>query len=94
MEAALDEIRQAEGLTEALTPLKEKLEQRFNLPRQLDGERAFVFPLNKVMRICLIASLSLTEKRNISDLKDVQLSKNGNRIRQSFFTKDNRRSVL
>lgn len=63
MEVALENIRQAEGIVEALTPLKEKLEKRLNLSRQVEGERTIVLTVNKVMRICLITSLSLTEKR-------------------------------
>lgn len=37
MEVALENIRQAEGITEAVLPLKEKLEQRINLSRQVDA---------------------------------------------------------
>lgn len=59
MEVALENIRQAEGIVEALAPLKEKLERRLNLSRQVEGERAIVLTVNKVMRICLITSLSL-----------------------------------
>lgn len=94
MEVALENIRQAEGITEAITPLKEKLEQRFNLSRQLNGEKQFVLTLNKVMRLCLIASLSQADKRDISDLKNIQLAKNGLRIMPSFFTKDNKKSLF
>lgn len=65
MEVALENIRQAEGIVEALAPLKEKLERRLNLSRQVEGERAIVLTVNKVMRICLITSLSLAEKRSI-----------------------------
>ena len=62
MEVALENIRQAEGMVEAIMPLKEKLEKRLNLSRQVEGERDAMLTLNKVMRICLIASLSLAEK--------------------------------
>lgn len=68
MEVALENIRQAEGIVEALAPLKEKLERRLNLSRQVEGERAIVLTVNKVMRICLITSLSLAEKRSIEGL--------------------------
>lgn len=70
MEVALENIRQAEGIVEALAPLKEKLERRLNLSRQVEGERAIVLTVNKVMRICLITSLSLAEKRSIEGLGD------------------------
>ena len=39
MEVALENIRQAEGMVEAIMPLKEKLEKRLNLSRQVEGER-------------------------------------------------------
>lgn len=75
MEVALENIRQAEGIVEALAPLKEKLERRLNLSRQVEGERGIVLTVNKVMRICLITSLSLTEKRSIEGLGEIALSK-------------------
>lgn len=37
MEVALENIRQAEGMVEAIMPLKEKLEKRLNLSRQVEG---------------------------------------------------------
>ena len=51
MEVALENIRQAECIVEALAPLKEKLEKRLNLSRQVEGERSIVLTVNKVMRI-------------------------------------------
>ena len=75
MEVALENIRQAEGIVEALTPLKEKLERRLNLSRQVESERGIVLTVNKVMRICLITSLSLAEKRSIEGLGEIALSK-------------------
>lgn len=90
MEVALENIRQAEGIVEALAPLKEKLERRLNLSRQVEGERGIVLTVNKVMRICLITSLSLTEKRSIEGLGEIALSKSSQRIMPSFFTKDNK----
>lgn len=80
MEVALENIRQAEGMVEAIMPLKEKLEKRLNLSRQVEGERDAMLTLNKVMRICLIASLSLTEKRSVDGLGDIVLSKSSQRI--------------
>jgi hypothetical protein len=94
MEVALENIRQAEGMVEAIMPLKEKLEKRLNLSRQVEGERDAMLTLNKVMRICLIASLSLTEKRSVDGLGDIGLSKSSQRIMPSFFTKDNKRSLF
>ena len=94
MEVALENIRQAEGIVEALAPLKEKLEKRLNLSRQVEGERAIVLTVNKGMRICLITSLSLAEKRSIEGLGEIALSKSSHRIMPSFFTKDNKKSLF
>lgn len=93
MEISFDNIRQAEGMAEAVLPLKEQLETRMNLSKQVaGGEKNNVLTLNKVMRICLIASLSLSEKRSIDDLAAITMSKSGQRIMASFFTKDNKKS--
>lgn len=102
MEVALENIRQAEGITEAVLPLKEKLEQRINLSRQVGDtpgtlttwSKGVSLTWNKVMRICLIASLSLAEKRSVGDLADIVLSRSSQRIMPSFFTKDNKRSLF
>lgn len=94
MEVAFENIRQSERITEDILPLKELMEHRFNLSRQVNGGKKLVFTLNKVMRVCLIASLSLSDKRNIDDLKDIQMSKTSVRIMPSFFTKDNNKSLF
>lgn len=94
MEVAFENIRQAESITEDILPLKELMEHRFNLSRQVNGGKQLVFTLNKVMRVCLIASLSLSDKRSIDDLKDIQMSKTSVRIMPSFFTKDNNKSLF
>ena len=72
MEVAFDNIRQAEGITDDILPLKEKLEKKFNLSRQVGNEKNVILTWNKVMRTCLIASLSLSEQRNIDDLDKIQ----------------------
>ncbi len=94
MEVALDNIRQAEGMVDAILPLKEKLEKRLNLSRQVAGEKECVLTVNKVMRISLIASLSLAEKRNVEDLGGIVMSKTSQRIMPSFFTKDNKKTLF
>lgn len=95
MEISFDNIRQAEGMAEAVLPLKELIEKRVNLSQQVAvGEKNNVLTLNKVMRICLIASLSLSEKRSIDDLAAITMSKSGQRIMASFFTKDNKKSLF
>ena len=94
MEIALDNIRQAEGLANDIAPLKERLERRMNLTRQVDGGQNIILTLNKVMRICLIASLCQADKRSLDDLDSIVLSKTSQRIMPSFFTKDNRKSLF
>ena len=75
MEVVLDNIRQAEGIIEDIMPLKNLLEAKLNLSRQVVDEKGGLFTWNKVMRICLIASLNLSDKRNIDDLDSYTLSK-------------------
>lgn len=94
MEVALDNIRQAEDMTDAVMPLKEKLERRLNLSQQVEGEKNCILTMNKVMRICLIASLSMSDKRNTDDLAQIMMSKTSLRIMPSFFTKDNKKSLF
>ena len=80
-------------MLDAILPLKEKLEKRLNLSRQVAGEKDCLMTINKVMRISLIASLSLSEKRNVDDLGTIVMSKSSQRIMPSFFTKDNKKSL-
>lgn len=94
MEVSFDNIRQAEGMAEAVLPLKALIEKQINLSQQVDGEKQYVLTLNKVMRISLIASLSLSEKRSIEDLGSIAMSKSSQRIMASFFTKDNKKSLF
>lgn len=94
MEVALDNIRQAEDIADAIMPLKEKLERRLNLSQQVEGEKNCILTMNKVMRICLIASLSLAEKRSTDDLAQIVMSKTSMRIMPSFFTKDNKKTLF
>ncbi len=94
MEVALENIRQAEGLACDIAPLKELIERRLNLSRQLDGGQNVILTLNKVMRICLIASLGMSDKRNVDDLDSIVMSKTSQRIMPSFFTKDNKKALF
>lgn len=94
MEVSFDNIRQAEGMAETVLPLKALIEKQVNLSQQVDGEKQYVLTLNKVMRISLIASLSLSEKRSIEDLGSIAMSKSSQRIMASFFTKDNKKSLF
>lgn len=94
MEVVLDNLTQAENIIEDILPLKEILERKLNLSRQLGQGKPIVLTWNKVMRICLIASLNLPDKRSVERLNEVQLNKSSQRIQPSFFTKDNKRSLF
>lgn len=52
MEVAFENIRQAEGITEDILPLKELMEHRFNLSRQVNGGKKLVFTLNASLPDC------------------------------------------
>jgi len=93
MDLDLENIRQAEGIIDELTPLKNKIEQKINLSQIVGTEKRISLTGNKIMRICLIAGLTLAEKRN-EDYKDVQLSKVSNRIYGSFFSLNNMRQMF
>lgn len=94
MEVVLDNLTQAENIIEDIIPLKEILETKINLSCQLGQGKPVLLKWNKVMRICLIASLNLSDKRSVDHLADIQLSKTNQRIQPSFFTKDNKRSLF
>ena len=94
MEVVLDNLVQAQNIIEDIIPLKEKIERKINLSSQIGQNKALVLTWNKVMRICLIASLSLNDKRSIDKIGSIQLSKSNQRIQPSFFTKDNKRSLF
>lgn len=94
MEVVLDNIMQAENIIEDIQPLKDLFERKINLSRQLGQGKPIMLTWNKIMRICLIASLNLPDKRSIDNLANIQLAKNSQRIQQSFFTKDNKRSLF
>ncbi len=86
MDISFDNLRQAEGIIDNLNEIKEKLEQRINLQYRADNEKRVLLTGNKIMRICLIAGLYLSEKRNLDCLETIQLSKSSIRVPSSFFT--------
>ena len=94
MEIALDNIRQSEGILDNLNSIKEKIENRLNLTKRPNGEKRIILTGNKIMRLCLIAGLSLAQDRNIDNLNSIQLSKSSIRIPSSFFTHHNLRSLF
>ena len=75
MEIALDNIRQSEGILDKLNSIKEKIENRLNLTNRPNGEKRIILTGNKIMRLCLIAGLSLAQDRNMDNVNSIQLSK-------------------
>ena len=53
--------RQMEGLLDEISPVKDLIETKINLSRVADREKRVSLTLNKVMRICFIVGLSVTE---------------------------------
>jgi hypothetical protein len=82
-------IRESEGLKETLHDVRSVIENRINLSRYSEHQKAVVLNGNKIMRICLLAGLSSSEPRTIDEVELVQLSKTSNRIFDSFFTTHN-----
>ena len=86
MDISFDNLRQAEGILDNLNEIKERVEQRINLQYKAANEKRVVLTGNKIMRICLIVGLYLSDKRNLNCLSEIQLSKSSIRIPSSFFT--------
>lgn len=85
----LQNIRQAEGLLESLQETRLKIEQRINLKKQSGSQKPVAITGNKIMRICLLAGLSVKEQRFIETVEQIPLSKNSNRIFETLFTLHN-----
>jgi hypothetical protein len=86
MEIILDNVRQAEGILDNLSDIKEMIENRINLAQNVkDGKRVNLNG-NKIMRICLLVGLNIAEARTLTNLDKIQLSKSSTRIPFSFFT--------
>lgn len=85
----LQNIRQAEGLMEELTELRQKIEKNINLDKYSDQNKPLTLNGNKIMRICLIAGLSSKESRDLKTIENIALSKNSNRIFETLFTLHN-----
>ena len=60
MEIDLSNARQADGIVDDLTALKNKIEQRFNLSQVVGNEKQVVLTTNKIMRICLLVGLNIS----------------------------------
>jgi len=85
----LQNVRQCEGLIEILAPLKEHFEARVNLKDYTLGNKPVNFSNNLLERIALFAGLMLTEERKSKDIDKIPLSKIGNRIHETTFSRFN-----
>lgn len=85
----LQNIRQAEGLMDDLLLVRHKIEAELNLSKYSTKHKSLVLTGNKIMRICLIAGLTSTEKRDLEKIEQIQMSKTSNRIFETLFTLNN-----
>lgn len=88
----IQNIRQANGLSEALIEVKVKLEERINLSKYSEQKPYISLSANKVMRICLIAGLSNSRKREQNEIEEIHLG--GNRIFETLFTLHNLSPII
>ncbi len=84
---SLQNIRQTEGITEKLNPLKNLLEKKLNLREYKFDSKPLLVSKNLLHRLALSAGLSLTEKRNIEDIEQVIINSNSLRIHETTFSK-------
>jgi energy-coupling factor transporter ATP-binding protein EcfA2 len=85
----LQNIRQTDGLIDRLQALKDKIEQRINLPNYSQNIKTVTLANNKVMRICLIAGLSSKEERSLEEINNMKSGMSNNRIFDTLFTFQN-----
>ena len=86
MEVDFANVRQVEGILDALAPLKKRIEDMVNLANPPECAKRCLLSNNKIMRLCLLAGLAQSDKRSMGDLDRVSVSKNSSRIFDSFFT--------
>lgn len=86
---SLQNIRQSEGLMEALAPLKTKLEEKLNLKEYKSENKPISVSNNLLQRLTLSAGLSLSNKRNIEQIEKIIISKTGLRIHETTFSRFN-----
>ena len=85
-------IRHADGLVELLTDLKEKAESIINLA-QYDKEKPVLVTQNLLNRATLAAGLSISEKRDASQLNEIKINQ-GSPIHATAFTKSNLMAIF
>lgn len=85
----LSSIRTAEPLSERITHLKEQLDERLNLRQHTPGVRPVSVSNNMVQRLSLMAGLSLTDERRLSEIESLKLISSGNHIHDTTFSRNN-----
>ncbi|MDP3314077.1 ATP-binding protein [Lutibacter sp.] len=83
----IQNIRQADGLNEAIADLKSLVENRVNSKFYSDNKPNIGLSNNKIMRMCLLAGLSTESKRTINEIDHITLG--SNRIFETLFTLHN-----
>lgn len=83
----IQNIRQADGLNEAIADLKSLVENRVNSKFYSDNKPNIGLSNNKIMRMCLLAGLSTESKRTINEIDHINLG--SNRIFETLFTLHN-----
>ena len=83
----LQNIRQSEGLMEALVPLKSKLEEKLNLKEYKAENKPISISNNLLQRLTLSAGLSLSNKRTLGEVEKIAISKTGLRIHETTFSR-------
>lgn len=86
-------VKQAEGILDELSSVKNILEKKLNLSCTVSNERPVTIANNKIMRICFVVGLCNLGERKMEEIKSILLSKNSQRIVDSFFTKNNLSSL-
>lgn len=86
-------VKQSEGILDELNAIKECIENKLNLTKTVGNEKRVTLANNKIMRICFVVGLSTTGARDMEAIKAIPLSKNSQRIVDSFFTKNNLSSL-
>ncbi len=82
----LTNIRQAEGIMDMLEDLRGAIQRRINLSRYEEATKPVEINNNRMLRLCLLAGLSRSERRDAAAVEAVKLSGSGNRIFDTVFS--------
>ena len=86
MKISFDNIRQTADLTPHLEEVRTKLETVLNLSNADDSYKRVTLLNNSLIRICLIAGLSLNVERKAEEVNKMSMGQTGNRIYSSVFS--------